>query len=116
MALAQRVCAEAQALRFAPPACAGQGKAPENRVVFIEQDALATASLVLEGGKCERAVGESSRGGLSSTGGAVGAYGLFFHTQRTLSRLSWTPVCWANTVARAWQLHGEEREPCWRGS
>src|SRR5438309_1569399 len=36
--------------------------------------------------------------------------------QRKLSRLSWTPVCWANTVASSWPLHWEERAPCWRGS
>ena len=53
LALAQRACAEAYTRRFAPPAGAGQGKAPENRFVFIEQDDLAPASLVLEGGKCE---------------------------------------------------------------
>ena len=91
-------------------------KAPQDRFVFIEQNDLATASLGLEGGKFERARGESSRGGIQSTGGTVGAYVLFFNTQRTLSRLSWTPVCWANTVASSWQLHWEEREPCWRGS
>ena len=53
LALAQRACAEAYARGFAPPARAGQGKAPENRFVFIEQDDLAPARLVLEGGKCE---------------------------------------------------------------
>src|SRR5207244_10722758 len=41
---------------------------------------------------------------------------VFFNTQRTLSRPSWTPVCWANTVASSRQLHWEERAPCWRGS
>src|SRR2546430_11507514 len=116
LTLAQRAYGEASPLGCAPPARAGQRKAPQDRFVFIEQNDLATASLGLEGGKFERARGESSRGGIQSTGGTVGAYVLFFNTQRTLSRLSWSPVCWANTVASSWQLHWEEREPCWRGS
>jgi hypothetical protein len=41
---------------------------------------------------------------------------VFFQPPRTLARPSWLPVCWASTVARARQLHGEEREPCWRGA
>src|SRR6266568_1409869 len=116
LTLAQRACQEASTLGFAPPARAGQRKAPQDRFVFIEQNDLTTASLILEGGKFERAVGESSRGGSQSAGGAVVAYVLFFHTPRTRSRPSWTPVCWANTVASARQLHWEEREPCSRGS
>ena len=116
VALAQRACAEAEARRVAPPAGAGQGKAPEQRFVFRAQDALAPASLGLAGGKCEGAVGASSRGGLQSPGGAVGASVLFFHTPRTRSRPSWTPVWWATTVARARQRHGEGSEPCSRGS
>ena len=78
LTLAQWACGEASTLGCAPPARAGQRKAPQDRFVFIEQDDLAPASLVLEGGKCERAVGESSRGGIQSTGGAVVAYILFF--------------------------------------
>src|SRR2546430_7323765 len=116
LTLAQRAYGEASPLGCAPPARAGQRKAPQDRFVFIEQNDLATASLGLEGGKFERARGESRRGGVQSTGGTVGAYVLFFNTPRTLSRLSWTPVCWANTVASSWPLHWEERAPCWRGS
>ena len=116
LTLAQGTSGQTRTLGFPPPARTGEGKAPQDRFVFIEQNDLATASLGLEGGKFERARGESSRGGIQSTGGTVGAYVLFFNTQRTLSRLSWTPVCWANTVASSWQLHWEEREPCWRGS
>ena len=78
LTLAQWACREASTLGCAPPARAGQRKAPQDRFVFIEQDDLAPASLILEGGKCERAVGESSRGGIESTGGAVVAYILFF--------------------------------------
>ena len=71
LTLAQGACQEASTLGFAPPARAGQGKAPQDRFVFIEQNDLATARLVLQGGKFERAVGEISRGGLQSAGGAV---------------------------------------------
>jgi hypothetical protein len=104
------------ALRGAPPARPGQRQAPQDRCVCIEQNDLATARLEREGGKCERAVSESSRGGIQSAGGVVGAYGVFVNPPRTLSRPRWTPVCWAHTVASARQLHGEESEPCCRGS
>jgi hypothetical protein len=36
LALAQRARGEANALRFVPPARAGQGKTPEERFIFIE--------------------------------------------------------------------------------
>jgi hypothetical protein len=36
LALAQRARGEANALRFVPPARAGQGKTPEDRFIFIE--------------------------------------------------------------------------------
>ena len=116
LTLAQRACRDASALGCAPPARAGQRKAPQDRFVFIEQNNLATASPVLQGGKFERAIGESSRVGIKTTGGAVVAYFVFFNAQRTLSRLSWTPVCWAKTVASSRQCHWEWRTPCCRGS
>jgi len=53
VALAQWACGEARALRCAPPACAGQGKAPENRFVFIEQNDLATPCSILQVGECK---------------------------------------------------------------
>ena len=62
LALAQWTYREASALRFAPPARTGQGKAPEDCFVFIEQNDLATAGPILEGGEFERAIGEISRG------------------------------------------------------
>ena len=62
LTLAQRACGEARALGFAPPARAGQGKAPQDRFVFIEQNDLAPARPVLQGGEFERAIGEVSRG------------------------------------------------------
>jgi hypothetical protein len=77
VALAQRACGKARALRFAPPARPEHGKAPQDRFVFVEQNDLATARLVLESSEFERAVGEISRGGSQATGGAVVA-SLFF--------------------------------------
>ena len=107
LTLTQRPYREARTLRCPPPTRAGQGKAPEDGFVFIEQNDLTTTRLVLQGGKCERAVGEVRWGRIQSAGGAVVAYILFFTAQRMLSRPSWTPVCWANTVANARQLHWE---------
>ena len=101
LTLTQRTCGEARALGFAPPACAGQGKAPQERFVFIEHNDLATTSLVLKGGEFERAVSEISRGGIKATSGTIVAYLLFFNTARTLSRLTCTPVWRAKTVASA---------------
>jgi hypothetical protein len=116
VARAQGADGEAHALGGAPPAGAGQGKAPENGFVFLEHKALTPTRLVLEGSACERAIGEVCGGGIEATSGTIGAYVLFFQTPRTLSRPSWTPVCWASTVARARQLHGEGMAPCARGA
>ena len=99
LTLAQGTYREAGALGGAPPARAGQRKAPQDGFVCIEQNDLATAGLILEGGKCERAIGEISRGRSQSAGGAVEAQRAFFKTPRTLSRPSWTPVSRARTVA-----------------
>ena len=116
LALAQRACQEASTRGGAPPARAGQGKAPHDRFVCIEQDDLTTTCSGLQGGELKRARGELSWGGIKATRGAVGAQILFFKAQRTLSRPRWTPVCWANTVASSRQLPWEWREPWCRGS
>ena len=116
LTLAQWACGEASTLGFAPPARAGQRTAPQDRFVFIEQDDLAPASLVLEGGKFKRTISEGSGVGIQAPGGAIGAYLFFFNTPRTLSRPSWTPVSRAKTGASSRQLHWEWREPCSRGS
>src|SRR5262245_6853167 len=92
LALAQRACGQAIPLGFATPARAGQGKAPHDRFVFIEQNDLATMSLVLQGGEFESAVSEIGRGGIKATSGTIVAYLLFFNASRTLSRLTCTPV------------------------
>ena len=57
----------------APPAQPGQGKAPHDRFVFIEQDDLTSTCPVLQGGEFERAIGESSRGGFEPSSGTAGA-------------------------------------------
>ena len=99
-----------------PPARAGQGKAPQDGFVGIEQNELPAASLVLEGGQFQSPIREVSGVGIEATSGTIVAYFLFFKTPRTLSRPTWMPVCWASTVASSRQLHCEWMEPCWRGS
>ena len=116
LALAQGADGEAHARCFAPPARAGQGKAPQDRFVLIEQNDLPTARLVLEGGQFKSTISEISGIGIQATGGTIGAYLLFFNTPRTLSRPSWTPVSRAKTSASSRQLHWEWRAPCSRGS
>jgi hypothetical protein len=82
LTLTQRPEREARTLRCTPPARPGQGKAPEAGCVFIEPNDLTTTRLVLEGGQCERAVGEVSWDRLPSAGGTVGASLLFFTMSR----------------------------------
>ena len=53
LTLTQRVRGEASARRFPPPARAGQGKAPQDRFVCIEQNDLTTTRPVFEGGAFE---------------------------------------------------------------
>jgi len=62
---------EARPLCFAPPARAGQGKAPQNGFVFIEQNDLAPARPALQGGKFQRTIGEVSGVGIEPSGGAA---------------------------------------------
>src|SRR5919198_1651696 len=116
LALAQGTYREASALGRVPPAGAGQGKAPQDRFICIEQNDLSTARLVLEGGQFQSPIREVSGVGIQAPGGAIGAHLLFFNTPRTLSRPRWTPVSRARTVASSRQLHWEWREPCSRGS
>jgi hypothetical protein len=73
LALAQWTGREASPLCFAPPARAGQGKAPQDRFIFIEQNDLPTARLVLEGGQCKGTISEVSGVGIEPSGGAAGA-------------------------------------------
>jgi hypothetical protein len=99
LTLAQRARGKASALHFAPPARAGQGKAPQDRFIFIEQNNLATAGPVLQRGKFDRSPRQFSRVGSEPPRGTAVAYVFFFNTARTLSRLSGTPVWRARAVA-----------------
>jgi hypothetical protein len=71
LALAQWACGQAIPLGVAPPAQPGQGKAPHDRFVFIEQDDLPATCSVLQGGELERAVGEIRRGGIEPSSGTA---------------------------------------------
>jgi hypothetical protein len=53
LALAQWPRGQASALGFAPPACPGQGKPPEDGFIFIEQNDLTPVGPVLEGSEFE---------------------------------------------------------------
>ena len=54
LALAQWTDGQASTLGFAPPARPGQGKPPEDRFIFIEQNDLTPAGPVLEGREFKR--------------------------------------------------------------
>ena len=107
LTLAQGPYREAGALGGAPPARAGQGKAPQDRFIGIEQNDLPAARLVLESGQFQSTIREVSGVRIQAPGGTVGAYRVFFNTPRTLSRPSWTPVSRAKTAASSRQLHWE---------
>ena len=95
----QRPCGQARALGFAPPARPGEGTTPEDGFIFIEQNDLTLTSPILESGQCERSPRQLSGGRSEPSRGAAGVYVFFFSTSRTLSRLSWTQVWRARTVA-----------------
>lgn len=59
---------QARALGAAPPTQPGQGKAPEDRFIFVEQNNFTPACAVLEGGEVDRAIGEIRRRGLETAG------------------------------------------------
>jgi hypothetical protein len=107
LTLAQGTYREAGALGGAPPARTGQGKAPHDRFICIEQNDLPAASLVLESGQFQSPISEVSGVGIEAPSGTVVAYRVFFNTPRTLSRPSWTPVSRAKTAASSRQLHWE---------
>lgn len=75
--LAHRACGQPRTRRCPPPARPGQGKAPQDGFIFIKQNDLALASLVLAGRQCDRRRGEGRRCGIKTTGGAVVTYPFF---------------------------------------
>jgi hypothetical protein len=99
VALAQGTYRAASAVGLAPPTCPGEGQTPHDRFIFIEHNDLASTGPILSGGQCERSPRQLSRGRSQPPGGTAVASVFFFHTSRILSRLSWTPVWRASTVA-----------------
>src|SRR4029453_13542094 len=77
LALAQWPYREASPLGGGPPAPAGQGTAPHEGFVCIEQNSPPTATLVLEGSKFQSPISEVSGVGLQATGGTIVAYPFF---------------------------------------
>src|SRR5262249_42769623 len=69
---------QAKALGFAmPPAHPGQGKPPEERFIFIEQNDLTTLGAILQGAQCNRSPRQFSRVGSESPGRTPVADGFF---------------------------------------
>jgi hypothetical protein len=116
LAWTQGTCRQAIALGVSPPACPEHGKAPQAGLIFREENALAPAGPRRKSSQFETSPSQISRIGIEPSCGTTGAQRIFFHTQRTLSRPSWTPVWWAKAIARSRQLPCEWREPCSRGS
>ena len=69
--LAQGAYGEASTLGGAPPAGAGQRKAPQDRFVGIEQNDLPPTSLIFESREVDRGIREGSRVRIEAPGGAV---------------------------------------------
>jgi hypothetical protein len=62
---------QASALGAAPPAQPGEGKAPQDRFIFVEQNDFTPTRSVFKGGEVDRAIGEVSRRGIEPSGGAT---------------------------------------------
>lgn len=67
--VAQGVGGQARALSAAPPAQPGEGKAPQDRFIFVEQNDVTPARSILQGCEVDRAIGEVGWGGIKSSGG-----------------------------------------------
>jgi hypothetical protein len=90
---------QAIALTSTPPAPARQSKAPNHRLVFVEQDDLTAMRLLVEDGEVEAGQDEFGGIGVEPGGGTTVAQGVFFNARRMVSRPRVMPVCWASTVA-----------------
>jgi hypothetical protein len=113
LTLPQGPRAQTRALGGAPPAGAGQGKAPEERFVFIQHYALAPARPVREGRKGDRARGEGGGGGARRPGGREELTGFFLqhcaHAHDRLGRWSVGPAPWpvrGHAMASRWSHAG----------
>jgi len=69
LALAQGTGGQARALGAAPPAQPGEGKAPQDRFIFVEQNDFPPARSILQGREVDRAIGEVGWGRIKSSGG-----------------------------------------------
>jgi hypothetical protein len=108
---AQRAGGQAIAWRAARPPAMEEGKAPDDRLIRVEQDDLAALRAIFQSRQGDGARGEVSRLGSEQSRGATGAQRIFFKTLRILSRPRWIPVWGAKTRASSRQLHWEESEP-----
>jgi hypothetical protein len=75
---------QAIALGAAPPARPEQGKAPQDGLIFIEENDLAPAGPILQSGQCETSTSQISGIGIEPSGGTTGA-------QRVFLRSYWDP-------------------------
>jgi len=71
LTLAQWSRGEALALGAAPPPQPGQGKAPHDGFIFVEQNDLAPARAVLQGGEFEGGIREGRGGRVEPSGRAA---------------------------------------------
>ncbi len=71
VALAQRTCWETSAVGFAPPAGTGEGKAPQDGLIFVEHNDLAPASTVLQRGEFDGGIRKVRGGRLEPSGGTT---------------------------------------------
>jgi hypothetical protein len=72
-ALGERADGQAVALRPSPPPASGQGKAPQPRLIVVEQNELPLTRPLFQGGPFKVAIGQVCRVGIEPTGGAAGA-------------------------------------------
>jgi hypothetical protein len=71
LALAQGTGGETRSLRTAPPAQPGEGKAPQDGFIFIEQNDLTPARPILQGSEVDGARGEVGWSGVEAPRGAA---------------------------------------------
>ena len=71
LAVAEGTRGQTRALRFTPPARAWQGKTPEDRFIFIEQNDLALARPILQGSEVDGTIGEVGWSGVEPPRGAA---------------------------------------------
>ena len=78
LTLTQGADGEAPTLCFAPPTHAGEGKAPQDRFIFVAQKDFPSARAILQGSEVDRTIGEVSWGGSEPPSGTAGGYPCFF--------------------------------------